>query len=1709
MSPEEIQALKVARGHKKGPLTRAMNDIGRYVVEEDKEEVVKLIDDLKVKLRTFEQAHDEYHNQLTEEVDIADSEKYYYDVQAQYIDVIKGAKQWLKSLETSSQIKDEKESSESSRTGMSAEEIINVVNMPKWEPEHFHGDPSKFHTFFALFDENVHDVTTVGKVRLNRLLQSTRGDAHDAIHHCGMVGGEEGYQKARKILKDRFGNDHIISQELIKSLKNGKPVKSSVELQHLADELTVSQATLEKMGKVHQIDTQSSIIQIADRLQSYLRGRWKKHAMDVKRDSGDYPDFGAFVKFVSKEAQEATDPVYGDWNVRHSKSTSDTVKKSSTTSFSTSSYSSSGKKRICMMCGGDHRLLWCKAFQAMKLGERLKFVDEKKLCVNCLLNNHVVEDCRKNTVCSVPGCGKKHTRYLHVDQNSTPVNANTTSRSDCMTASVCVPVVPVTVNDKFKTCALLDTGSTSSFCTRKLIDSVGVKGSSITYTLSTLSKSEEVRNAEVVNLNLTSADGSEQLKLTNVYVVENIPVSNPGVNVSQHAHLQNLPVHKNGSIEVLIGQDHPEALVPLEVRKGGSGDPFAVRTLFGWSLNGPLTSSEKVSKRVISHFVTTDQVENDFQKLWNVEHDCISSKVGMSVEDKSVLQLWDKSVEFVNGHYQIPIPFKNDVTIPSNLCVALSRLESLGKSLKRRNLYEKYNDEILKLCNKGYAERVPVYDVNQKHGVWYLPHQVVISENKPGKIRVVYDCASKYMGQSLNDKCLRGPDLINRLQHVLLRFRNHEYAISADVEAMYYQVHVPVSQRDYLRFLWFNSDGAIEHYRMAVHVFGGVWSGAAAGYALQRTVNDFSVSTLVRNVVRDAFYVDDLLISLPNFDNALEVMHGVKDVLHCGGFNLTKFVANDDQLINEVAEIDRAVEVKELNLESQSKVLGVKWNVKSDNLYFDLQMNMHSEITRRTMLSTVSSLFDPIGLIAPVLVKGRILFQDVTRLKLPWDETVPPDVSESWSRWLHSLDDLKHVVISRCIKPKEFDDAYAELHHFSDASERAYGCCSYLRLVSKSGKIHVVLVCGKGRVAPIHSCSIPRLELQAAVLAARVDSMLKDELHISLGESKFWTDSRIVLQYIKNESKRFHVFVANRVGEIRNLSTASQWNHVSGEVNPADIVSRGMDPETLRASDWFVGPKFLHEHKSEWKCEGDIGELSVDDPEVKNVKVNLSLAVDPISVAGQSVIDDHPLDILTKHFSSWNRLKRSVGWLLRIRDHLCKRNPEKGPLSVSEIHAAETVILKHVQGEAYSKDIQQILHGDSLSKSSPIRDLLPVLKDGLLRVGGRIRRGFADLDAKHPIIVPHKSHVAVLIAREFHETAHVGVEWSLSMMRSRFWITRARSILRRVKLHCVTCRKLYSLPCEQRMADLPAERLMPGYPPFTFVGTDCFGPVMVKFGRAQVKRFMCVFTCFTTRAVHLEMLCSMDTDSMINALRRFMARRGTPQKIWSDNGTNFVGCNNELLQGLKQLNNSKIHAYCVKQNVVWMFNPPHAPHMGGVFERMVQTVKKVLNVMLGNARLTDEILCTLLCEVENLVNSRPITRVSNDGCDVSALSPNHLLLLKGDSSPLPGEFCVADVYKRRWRHTQHLVDVFWKRWVKEYIPQLQRANKWQNVRENVKVNDIVLIVDENTPRGLWPLGIVSEVKVSGDGLVRTVHVKTQSTTLVRPISKIVWLESCI
>lgn len=1660
-------------------------------------------------------------------------------------------------------------------------QLLDVISLPKTSLMTFDGNPLDYWVFMNAFDSSVGQSSVSDGVKLNRLLEYCTGKAAQVVKPCIMMNASKGYLHARKLLKERFGNNYMISEAWIKKITEGTSIRpnNAQAIRDLADDVTACMEALRAMDMLAEIDSRCRMVKIVSRLPFYLQGRWRKEALQSVTNTGKYPNIARFSAFLETVAKELLDPVFG-LNVEQNEpkevkggkfkqfkrgGSSFTVQSSSVEKFrdrSTRNIDSSRKALPkCFVCNGNHQMVNCKDFLGMTAEKRLDIAREMKLCFNCLeFRNHSAKLCRQKSNCDFENCQMKHSRLLHEAFKSDNKDrqkmtnelklqghvTNVTAQSNACTKSVTdfkkvsLPIVTLHVrgkgeNDFVRTNALLDPGSNKTFCSAELVKLLGLKGKRTALTLKTLNNGKDAI-AEEVCLEAMSIIGKRKhrklVELPKVYALEEFPTLQGSIvsvdDISKWNHMRNVSVPQEQNVTILIGQDVPQGLLPLEVRHGNDGEPYAIRTALGWTVNGPLGEISGTLEDVSSsHFVygkpeSDRNLERQVERFWTLDTGQVlaGSVPQMSVDDKRVIGVWNDSVTHKEGHYELCIPFKpNGPNLPDNRSLALKRLQHLSKRFQKDPmLHERYTQEIDKLLEMGYAERVPDQlektETEIEGKIWYLPHHAVFNPNKPDKLRVVFDCAANYLGASLNESVSQGPDLTNKLLGVLLRFREGSVALMADIEAMFYQVKVSSEDRDVLRFLWWK-DGDMKQepttYRMTVHPFGGVWSPSCANFALKCTIEDNgdsydseTVNTALRN-----FYVDDCLKSLNNEEQAVKLVREIRQLTSLGGFRLTKWISNSRNVLDSIPLEERAKEVRELELHCGAlpveRALGVRWNIESD--MFGIKVTeKETNFTRRSVLSVTSSVYDPLGIVSPFVLQAKKIFQSECKSNKGWDDELDNENKRAWSKWLSGLMKLKGFEIPRCVIPANFGSLLkVELHHFCDASQEAYGSVSYIRVMNENQSIHCGFLLGKSRLAPIQQMSIPRLELSAAVLAVRMSSVLNEELSFEVQKNVYWTDSMVVLQYIKNKTKRFHTFVANRVAIIHDGSSAESWRYVDSKSNPADDASRGLNVDEMISKDrWKQGPEFLWKHESEWPKSPDCPELSKDDKEIRS---------SARSHAVETKAAEDPIGKLVVHYSSWHRLKKAVAWVLKFKDWMRNRNVLK-EICTEDLRNSEIAIVRYLQGQFYQQELRDLSCGHkNVSTKSNIYSLEPILgSDGVLRGSGRLLSAPIPECSKYPIILPRDHHVTKLIVRHVHEfvTRHSGREFVLANIRQTYWIPRCRSLINGILRNCVVCQRLRAVSGSQKMASLPADRVQPENAPFTSVGIDCFGPFYVKRGRSQEKRYGCIFTCLSMRAIHIEKLHSLDSDSFISALIRFIARRGIPELIRSDNGTNFVGGEKELKASIKQCTEHRTtKEYLLLQNIKWEFNPPSASHMGGVWERQIRSVRKVLNVILRDQVLDDERLDTVFCEAESIVNSRPLTYVSDNPKDCEPLTPNHLLLLRSNQAVPLGKFKHGDRYGRRWRHAQYLADMFWERWILEYLPTLQFRRKWRIERENFKEGDIVLVMDESTPRMNWPLGRVTEVYLGKDGLVRSVKLQTKSAVLVRPIHKLCYLEGVL
>ncbi|XP_061389849.1 uncharacterized protein LOC133325038 [Musca vetustissima] len=584
--------------------------------------------------------------------------------------------------------------------------------------------------------------------------------------------------------------------------------------------------------------------------------------------------------------------------------------------------------------------------------------------------------------------------------------------------------------------------------------------------------------------------------------------------------------------------------------------------------------------------------------------------------------------------------------------------------------------------------------------------------------------------------------------------------------------------------------------------------------------------------------------------------------------------------------------------------------------------------------------------------------------------------------WLSNSEKVLNILDdSSSYNQKAFEDP-------EDASIDPYAAVAYLR-VKFGDTIKCSILASKTRVAPLKPISIPRMELMAAILGLRLCNFIETECSLKINQRIFWTDSKDVLYWIKSDARKFHQFVAVRIGEILEGSKISEWRWVPSSQNVADDATKwNKNPDLEHDSRWFNGPSFLNEDEESWP-KSELNEAN------NPVEVICHVSEVKESYKFASIMPD------LNNFSVWEKLHRCLLIILNFLRKLFgdkKTSTDLTPfIQNTGVHMAEFFAFKVCQEEVFLSDMEQLKLKGFLSKKSSLYKSNPYLDEiGILRIKGRIDEinGVA-MNVKRPIILPKKHKITKLIVDYYHRKYHhQHNEIVVNEMRQLFYIPGLRAAVRAYCKECQTCKIRKATPSAPQMGNLPAERLAVFKRPFYYTGIDYFGPIEVAVGRRREKRWGVLFTCMTVRAVHIEIAPSLSTDSFLLVLKQFISRRGTPIKMLSDNATNFRGASRVLLEEVEKISSVEVERKF--PTIEWEFIPPASPHMGGAWERMVRSVKSVLMDILPKRELREEFLRAALADVESILNSRPLTYIPLESTDMEALTPNHFLL--GSSS---------------------------------------------------------------------------------------------------------------
>ena len=1136
----------------------------------------------------------------------------------------------------------------------------------------------------------------------------------------------------------------------------------------------------------------------------------------------------------------------------------------------------------------------------------------------------------------------------------------------------------------------------------------------------------------------------------------------------------------------------------------------AYGTCFGHVIMGPIRSHQKSDQitseihenptSVQNYGVHITRLEDAVQRFWKSEEPPLE-KVEHP-DHKECEQLYQNTtVRMPDGKYMVRLPLLSKRSLlGESSSIAFQRFKTLERKMSKNSefaqKYIQFMDEYEQLGHMTKSE----FSFDSEH--YFIAHHGIFKKGSD-KLRVVFDGSCKSSNKISLNECLHsGAPLQNDITKILLNFRRHRIVFTTDIKMMFRMTWIHPEDRKYQLIYWRKHPSEkLQVYELNTNTYGLRSSPFISIRTLHQLADDWESThpgSKASETIRRNIFVDDILTGMDSVSEAQQLKLELMALMHSAGYELRKWSSNSKELLQDLPG-DHCEQPHQFDNDDKSfiKVLGIQWDPTSDSLSYQINIPSGQAVTKRNILSTIARLYDPCGYCNPIIFRFKVLLQTLFMDGLNWDEPVPDPIICQWEKMIVDLQQLSKLCIPRCmVIPQAV--SYS-LHGFGDASEKGYASCVYLRTEDSSGNTWVRLVIAKSRVAPKKSRqTIPKLELSAAHLTCQLLNHVAEsyEGSVDFKSINAWSDSSIALTWIHSKPHLLQTFECNRVQFIQNSERTLKWRHIQSELNPADIASRGMPARDLIYSELWWSPYWLREPEEKWP-ESIISTVK----ELPGYKKNIHI-ITPLQEWDLSLLE---------RVSSFNKLINVTAYVLRfirnLRMSRDKRNVNK-ILSLEESHNATKYWIKRIQSVSFSSEISSLNRGKSVCTS--LQKLSIFLdEDGIIRVGGRLKRSELQYGSRHPYLLPKDNKFVQLLIQNHHRSyCHAATNALIAILRREYWITSIRRQVSRVIRNCITCFRFKPSIQPPFMSDLPADRVTAARP-FSGTATDFAGPYLVKSSLLRnaksVKAYLCVFVCLATKAVHLEVVSSLSVEGFIAAFTRFVSRRGLPVLIRSDRGTNFIGANNYLKEVTQFLLDHELILIeeFRRQNINWQFNPPASPHMGGLFEAAVKSAKTLLRREIGESILTFEELSTIFSKIEAILNSRPLVPMSEDPSDLEVLTPGHFLI---------GQPLIA-LPESQWKNTkmsrlsrfqviQKMYQNIWSRWHSEYLTSLQVRNKWYHQVENLKIDDLVLIIDENSLPLQWKRGRIIELYSGKDSVVRSVKLKTQYGELVRPVVKL-------
>ncbi len=1574
----------------------------------------------------------------------------------------------------------------------------------------FDGRFEDWPSFSDSFNNAIGNNTTLsGGQKLQYLKSMVKGEAANLIKSFSVT--DVNFSEAWTLLNERYDNKREIIHSNIKKLLFQPSIKSEsvTALEQLLNTTMEILRSLKAMGQpTDQWDNIITVL-LTEKLDADSRAEWARSLKGT-----DPPTLKEVQEFMERHIR--TLRARGTVKPPSNRLIHQQQKQLNTHHAAVST--------ICTVCQSSHPLYLCPSFKQMDVEKRSAVVKSASLCFNCLRAGHSSRDCNSRHMCRL--CNKRHNSMLHQDQPSykrLKPNEQSSSSSGVDKASESINICNAALGPSstlLKT-ALVDVEDTHSVRhqLRVFIDDGG-EGSLIREaTINKLGLRKQRTSVEVTGVGGIKAMHSKWKTHVRLYSKVNksfldvelfvVPKLTNEINrvssnkLIEWKHVEGLELadplfHKAGEVDILLGMDAAPYILTGEIRHSTRNQPVAQNTIFGWVLGGNVANEPH--KIIRTHHVSC-HVNDILRKFWELEE--IPHSTALTLEEEACEKHFrDTHQRLKSGRYMVRLPFNdNQSKIGSTREQALYRLQQLERRfLRHPDKKAEYIKFMREYESMNHMEKVSSHHQSSNQPV-YLPHHFVIKEDSTTtKQRTVFDGSAKSStGVSLNSTLLVGATLQPDLYTLLLRFRMHKIALKADIAKMYRQFLVHPDDTDFQRILWREDPSSpVLEYNLTTVTYGTACAPFLATRCLIQLASDEQVNCpLAAQAINENMYIDDYVGGQGSREKAVKLVNEMIKIVSSAGMEIRKWCSNDQAVLEhipvELREEEASFEIDD-GEHGSIKALGIRWHSKSDTFGFKVNVNLRDETTKRSMLSEIAKTFDPLGWLSPVTIRAKLLLQQVWLEGLQWDDMISEELQLKWNMYQAELPQVEKVQVPRCVIHHEIISA--ELHGFCDSSELAYASAIYLKCIYVDGTVSVNLLTSKTKVAPLKAVSLPKLELCGADTLSETMEAVQKAINIPIIVKIYcWTDSTITLSWITSHSRKWKTFVANRVSSIQSRVAPENWYHVKSEENPADLPSRGISAASLKDSTlWWNGPAWLTTDNY------PIHHPQANEEDVKKEERSKQLTCHHHAI-------NHVRNKLFNAFSSFNKLCRVTVYLFRFIQFIKNKTVNNQFITTAELKRAKLLLVKWSQQVSYSEEYAMLLKQQHVKSSSKLLLLNPYIdSDGVIRVGGRIHNSNAAEATKHPIVLDHSHQLTKLIVTSVHLcNIHSGFTLTLTTIRRDYWITRGRDIIRHIINKCVTCRRNKAAATSQLMGNLPVARVTASRP-FLHCGVDYAGPFPVKLRKGRhvpvEKAYLCIFVCLSTKAVHLESVNNLTTDSFIAALERLSARRGVPATMYSDCGTNFVGANRILQQFLKN-EQSRIASGYANRGTQWIFNPPAAPHQGGLWEAGVKAVKHHFKRVVGSSPIMLDQFQTLLCKIESCLNSRPLCALSADPTDVDALTPGHFLIGEAiNAIPEPDCRMVKENRLDYWNLVRQKSQHFWDRWATEYLTSLQQRFKWKHKRDNMQVGDLVVIRDELMPLTKWKLGRIIKTHPGKDGLVRSVTLKTATGESTRPITKL-------